>query len=66
MKHPHLAPFIPKVPPRLSAWQELLETLHMREDDALRSILVRDWVRKHYRTHYLPPRVLEHFHLTED
>ena len=59
-------PFMPPVPPRQTAWQDLLDTLHMKEQDALRSPIARDWVRKNHRRYYLPENVLKHFNLSED
>lgn len=53
----------PPLPVSLSGWDLLLYSLNLREPDALTNPRVREYALKHYRSRFIPVKVLEHFQL---
>ena len=60
-----------KLPPRLSSWEKLLDSIGIPET-ACRSLIgcrsqkgraIRSWVHEHYKTNFVPENVLEFLNL---
>ena len=57
---PEPMPIIP------TAWEKLLESLGLTEDQAARSRRVKAWVRHNYRSRFVPLNMLDACGITDD